>query len=171
MSAIAEWQKVKLLSCVWLFATPWTVTYQVPLTTGFSREEYWVGCLFLLQGNLPDPGNEPGSPSWQADALLSEQPGKLVIGRNDRDDRYKPDVTWDQFPILRTLRNLISSAGFAFTGYSELKPAAYCQPEHDFTNQHSSLIRLYFFWEILIQEDVCLMDFLKSIYFNNELPK
>ena len=89
----------------------------------------------------------------------------------DRDDRYKPDVTLDQFSILRTLRNLMSSAGFVFTGYSELKPAAYCQPEHDFTTQHSSLIRLYFFWEILIQEGVCLMDFLKSIYFNNELPK
>ena len=29
--------KVKLLSCVWLFATPWTVAYQAPLSMGFSR--------------------------------------------------------------------------------------------------------------------------------------
>ena len=35
--------KVKLLSHVQLFATPWTVTYQAPLTMGFSRQEYWSG--------------------------------------------------------------------------------------------------------------------------------
>ena len=32
--------KVKLLSRVRLFATPWTVAYQVPLSMGFSRQEY-----------------------------------------------------------------------------------------------------------------------------------
>ena len=30
--------KVKLLSCVWLFVTPWTVAYQAPLSMGFSRQ-------------------------------------------------------------------------------------------------------------------------------------
>jgi len=30
--------KVKLLSRVWLFATPWTVAYQAPLSMGFSRQ-------------------------------------------------------------------------------------------------------------------------------------
>ena len=35
-----------------------------------------VGCHSLLQGDLPDPGNEPGSPVLQADSLLSEPPGK-----------------------------------------------------------------------------------------------
>ena len=34
-----------------------------------------MGCHFLLQGNLTDPGIEPGSPAWQADALPSEPPG------------------------------------------------------------------------------------------------
>ena len=38
--------KVKLLSCVWLFATPWTVAYQDPLSMGFSRQEYWSGLPF-----------------------------------------------------------------------------------------------------------------------------
>ena len=28
-------------SCVWLFATPWTLVYQAPLTMGFFRQEYW----------------------------------------------------------------------------------------------------------------------------------
>ena len=35
-----------------------------------------MGCHFLLQGNLPDPGIEPGSPTFQADALTTEPPGK-----------------------------------------------------------------------------------------------
>ena len=35
-----------------------------------------VGCHALLQGNLPNPGTEPGSPPLQADSLPSETPGK-----------------------------------------------------------------------------------------------
>ena len=33
-----------------LFVTPWTVAHQAPLSTEFSRQEYWSGCHFLLQG-------------------------------------------------------------------------------------------------------------------------
>ena len=39
--------KVKSLSHVRLFATPWTEAYQVPLSMGFSRQEYWSGLLLL----------------------------------------------------------------------------------------------------------------------------
>ena len=53
--------RVQLLSCVRLFATPWTVAYQAPLSMGFSRQEYWSG--FPLPGDLPDPGIEFGSPA------------------------------------------------------------------------------------------------------------
>ena len=35
--------KIKLLSRVQLFATPWTAAYQAPLSMGFSRQEYWSG--------------------------------------------------------------------------------------------------------------------------------
>ena len=35
-----------------------------------------VGCHFLLQGNLPNSGIEPCSPTLQADSLWSEPPGK-----------------------------------------------------------------------------------------------
>ena len=68
--------KVKSLSRVRLFATPRTVTYQVPPSMGFSRQEYWSGLPFPSPGDLPDPGIEPGSPALQADALTSEPPGK-----------------------------------------------------------------------------------------------
>jgi len=39
-----KWKgKVKLLSYVWLFVTPWTVAHQAPPSMGFSRQEYWSG--------------------------------------------------------------------------------------------------------------------------------
>ena len=68
--------KVKSLSHVRLFATPWTVPYQAPLSMGLSRQEYWSGLPFPSPGDLPDPGIEPGSPALQADALTSEPPGR-----------------------------------------------------------------------------------------------
>ena len=45
-----KWKvKGKLLSRVWLFATPWTAAYQAPPSMGFSRQEYWSGCHCLLR--------------------------------------------------------------------------------------------------------------------------
>ena len=68
--------KVKSLSCVQLFVTPWTVAYQASPSMGFSRQEYRSGLPFPPPGDLPDPGIEPRSPTLQADALWSELPGK-----------------------------------------------------------------------------------------------
>ena len=58
------------------FATPWTVAYQASPSMGFSRQEYWIGLPFPSPGDLHDPGIEPGSPAFEADALPSEPPGK-----------------------------------------------------------------------------------------------
>ena len=55
--------KVKLLSRVRLFAIPWTAAPQVPLSVGFSRQEYCIGLPFPSPGDLPDPGTEPESPA------------------------------------------------------------------------------------------------------------
>ena len=56
-----KWKvKVKLLSRVRLFATPWTAAYQAPPPMGFSRQEYWSGVP------LPSPLGKPYSPSrWR----------------------------------------------------------------------------------------------------------
>ena len=67
--------KVKSLSCVRLFATPWTVAYQAPPTMGFSRQEYWNGLPFPSPGDLPNPGIKPRSPALEADTLTSEPQG------------------------------------------------------------------------------------------------
>ena len=58
-------------SPVQLFAALWTLARQAPLSTGFSRQEYWSGLPCPSPGGLPNPGIEPGllvSPALQADS-------------------------------------------------------------------------------------------------------
>ena len=72
-------REVKSLSRVRLFVTPWTITYQAPLSVGFSRQEYWSGLLFPWEdpGDLPNPGIKPRSPAGRRfRALWSEPWGK-----------------------------------------------------------------------------------------------
>ena len=61
-----------MLSCfsqVRLFATPWTVACQSPLSMGLSWKEHWSGLTFPPSGDLPSPGIEPMSPALQADSF------------------------------------------------------------------------------------------------------
>ena len=63
--------KWKSFSCIWLFATPWTIQ-----SVEFSRPEYWSGQPFPSPGGLPKPGIKPRSPALQADSLPAEPQGK-----------------------------------------------------------------------------------------------
>ena len=62
--------------------TPWTVACQAPLSVGFPRQEYGVGCCLLLQGIIWTQGLNPGllhdrqSFALQVDSLPTEPPGK-----------------------------------------------------------------------------------------------
>ena len=70
---------VCMLSHVQLFETSWTVANQVPLSMGFSRQEYWSGLPCHPPGDLPDSGMEPTSPmspALQVDSLSTEPPEK-----------------------------------------------------------------------------------------------
>ena len=61
---LLQCMKVKLLSRVWLLATPWTAAYEAPPSMGFSRQEYWSG--------VPSPSPEPAAYSsffWNPDIL------------------------------------------------------------------------------------------------------
>ena len=53
-------------------ATPWTVSHQVPLSMGFSRQDYWNGLRLPSPGDLPNPGIKPWSPALQANSLPTE---------------------------------------------------------------------------------------------------
>ena len=91
--------KVKSLTLVQLFETPWTLVHQAPQSMQFSRQEYWTGFPFLSPGDLPNPGIKPGSPALQADALLSEPPGKK------RDIRRIP-MSYLLFSFRREVRSV-----------------------------------------------------------------
>ena len=69
-------ESVSHSSHVWLFATPWIVDCQAPLSMGFPRQEYWSGLPFPSPGYLPNPEIKPRYPALQADSLPSEPPGK-----------------------------------------------------------------------------------------------
>ena len=43
--------------------------FNIPLSMGFSKQEYWSRLPFSSPGDLPHPGIEPGSPMLQADSL------------------------------------------------------------------------------------------------------
>ena len=65
-----------------LFATPWTIPCQVPLSMEFSRPEYWNEQPFPSPDDLPTPGIEPRSPALQADYLPSENEGTPNLNSN-----------------------------------------------------------------------------------------
>ena len=69
-------------SRVWLCVTQWTVACQAPLSMGFSRQEYGVGCHTLLQGIFPSQGSNLHLLRllhWQAGSLPLAPPGKPTI--------------------------------------------------------------------------------------------
>ena len=70
------------LSCVHLFATPWTVARQAPLSMGFSRQEYWSGLPFPIPGDFPNQGIKPAflvSPELAVRSFTTEPSGKPYI--------------------------------------------------------------------------------------------
>ena len=77
---------VCMLSCVWLFETPWTVASQAPLSMGFSRQETGVGCHFLLQGIFLTQKSKPCS--------LCLLLGGFPIFREIPKDSKLPKITW-----------------------------------------------------------------------------
>ena len=66
-----KWKR-KLLSCIQLCVTPWTVARQAPLSMEFSRPEHWSGLPFPSPGDLPDSGIKVNS-------LPAELPGKPKV--------------------------------------------------------------------------------------------
>ena len=62
--------------------TPWAVARQVPLSMGFSRQEYWSGLPFSSPGYLPDPRVKHGFLALQAYSLPTELPEKPLKQTN-----------------------------------------------------------------------------------------
>ena len=74
-----KWKvKVKLLSHVWLLATPWTAAYQAPPSMGFSRHEYW--------SRVPLPSPDKYMKKYIIDQVLWSA---VIYGENCRSPRIK----------------------------------------------------------------------------------
>ena len=84
-----ETRKVKLLSHVQLFVSPWAVACQAPLPMGFSRQDYWSALPCPPPGQLPNPGIEPTS-------LLSPALA---------DGFFTTDTTWEAPTHTHTKKN------------------------------------------------------------------
>ena len=72
----------QLFSCVRLFATPWIVARQAPLSMEFPRQEYWSGLPFLTPGDLPSPEIEAASlasPAVAGGFFTTAVPGKHIL--------------------------------------------------------------------------------------------
>ena len=64
-----------------MFATPWTIAHQAPLSMGFPRPKYWNGVPFPSPGPLPIPGIDPGlSSALQVDSLPLNHQGSPCQG-------------------------------------------------------------------------------------------
>ena len=71
----------QLLSQVQLFATPWTVARQAPLSMGLSRQECWSRLPFPTPADLPDPRIKPSSlvsPALAGRFFTIAPPGKPI---------------------------------------------------------------------------------------------
>ena len=88
-------------SHVQLFAAPWTVAHQAPLSMGFFRKEYWRGLPFPSPGDLSSPEVESWSPALQADSLPSEPPDKYKIGRKEQRKEGRKEESKMFFKISR----------------------------------------------------------------------
>ena len=65
-----------MLSCVQLFATPWTVAGEAPLSMEFYTQEYWSGLPVPIPGGFPDPGTKLTSPALAGGFFTTAPPGK-----------------------------------------------------------------------------------------------
>ena len=92
-----------MFSHVWLFATPWTVARQAPLSMGFSRQEYWSGLLCPPPGDLPDPGIKSASSALAGKFFITVPPGKPLFycAYLNFHDSCWTGQTWSSWPWLR----------------------------------------------------------------------
>ena len=70
---------MKSLSRVQLFATPWSIAHQAPLSMGFSMQEYWSGLPLLSPEDLLNPGIEPSFPALVGWFFTPEPTGNPLL--------------------------------------------------------------------------------------------
>jgi len=110
---------------VQLFATPWTVAHQAPLSLGFCRQEYWSGLPCPPPGNLPDLEIKLMSlapPALQADSLPRGHQGsaKYTVTKNNSRVRCVPSS------VLMNGRSLLEKQPSLHRGIPDTKDPLLC---------------------------------------------
>ena len=88
-------------SCL-TFCNPWTVAHQVPLSMEFSRQEYWLGCHFLLQEIFPTQGSNQCLLLWQMGSFPLHHLEHSCILSSNLKCIFKPMLECIRFDILAT---------------------------------------------------------------------
>ena len=113
-----------MLSLAQLFATPWTVTHQAPLSVEFSRQKYWGRLPFPTLGDLSDPGIESKSPELQAAFFLSEPPTELAekryIDTRHKNSSFIVGVSTNKRPLSSSYKFLKAPPGVPQPAYHQL---------------------------------------------------
>ena len=104
LNNVQLYECVCALSCIQLFAAPWIVACQAPLSTGFSRQEYWSRVPFPSPRNLSYPGIKPGSPALQADSLPAEPQRKPSTAQ--RQLKFFWTIKWGKWTTKKLLIKL-----------------------------------------------------------------
>ena len=91
-----------VLSPVWLFVTPRAGALQPPLSMGFSRQEYWSGLLFLLQGIFPIQGLNLRLLLWQVGSLPLSHLGSQRVSKSwiRQGNGLSHRASWRTQPLL-----------------------------------------------------------------------
>ena len=86
----------------------------------------WVA-ITLLRGDLPEPGIEPQSPALQANSLLSEPPGNLLLAKSLFTEQFKTRaVEPDRKCFLPTRGHLAVSKTFFIMTTERDATGIYC---------------------------------------------
>ena len=101
--------KVKSLSRVRLFATPWGVAHQVSPSMGVSRQEYWSGLPFPSPGDIPTQGSNPGLQHCGRLSTIRATGKPLKKKSKDRLNRYGKSIRQNSI--------LIHNKNFHQSGY------------------------------------------------------
>ena len=101
-----KWSKVKLLSRVRLFATPWTVAYQPPPSTDSPGKNIGVGCHFLLQGIFLTQELNPGLLHCRQTLYPLSHQGSIYGGICSPKEYIKPQIESHKVVIKFLLNGL-----------------------------------------------------------------
>ena len=96
-------------SCAWLFLTLWTIAHQVPLSMGFSRQEYWSGlpCLVLAEFSQPRDQTHISCVSYTGRQILYHCATwgflELLTRKTKFRKTFRIQNKWNPFPWLQEL--------------------------------------------------------------------